>query len=84
MPLVIFFDWVSGMKSGKRMMTRKRAKRVCSKVILTYHQIKQPEFWGLNGKVWNHVLLTRLSNSKSYLSNYINLIFLPSGFNKFE
>ena len=26
MPLVIFFDWVSGMKSGKRMMTRKRAK----------------------------------------------------------
>ena len=26
MPLVIFFDWMSGMKSGKRMMTRKRAK----------------------------------------------------------
>ena len=26
MPLVIFFDWISGMKSGKRMMTRKRAK----------------------------------------------------------
>ena len=26
MPLVIFFDWISGIKSGKRMMTRKRAK----------------------------------------------------------